>query len=902
MPNYGEEIIHIEDEMCNSYMQYAMSTIVSRALPNAYDGCKPVQRRVFHVMNENKFYHNSPYRKSARIVGDVIGKYHPHGESAVYEAMARMAQNFTMNAPLIDGQGNFGSMDGDPPAAMRYTEARLTQLACVGLLADIDKETVDFQNNYDNSQKEPKILPVAFPNLLVNGCTGVAVGMATNIPPHNLGEVINACVLYLEKDGDISIEEIMKIIPGPDFPTGGIVLGFKGLNDAYLHGKGIILVRSRTHIENLSSNKQSIIITEVPYQVNKARMIENIVELVNSKRIEGISDVRDETDRTGVRVVIELKKDTNPDILLRQLFSYSNMQISFGINTLALHDNKPILMSIKKAIGIFVSSRYNIVQKRTEHLLNKARSKCHALVGLCIAVSNINEVIILIKNAKDNKEAIEKLMIRSWSAEKIAPLLKIIREDHNLLNNNSYKLTETQTKAILEMKLSKLVNLEYDRLIANINELSHDIMHYQLILDDPKKMKELIKSELIEIHNKFATPRRTTIDKIEYNSDIEELIAKEDIIITITIDGYIKRVPLDSYKAQNRGGKGKSGHNIKTGDEISQIFKANTHTTILFFSTTGRVYKIKAYKLPPGDLGSRGRAIINMLPIEKDEKIATTLIFPEKDNNNETNLIFVTANGGVRRNKVSLFEYIPSNGKTAIKLKNDTLIDVKSCNDDDQIFIATTNGNCIRFEVSNLRIMQSRTSTGVRAIKLNNNNKVVSIAILNTDSVDTNTKMEFLKIPAEDRIKLANNTISPEKIITKYDANIDSNKLLSLAKQEKFILTVTSNGFGKCSSVYEYRITNRGGVGIANIASSKRNGTIIDSFPVSYSDEIVIITNNGTLIRMFVNKIRITSRNTQGVVLIKAAKNKTNNVVSVASIADENSLEVSTDDVSSVNS
>lgn len=878
--NQQNIIVPIEKEMCNSYMQYAMSTIISRALPNAYDGCKPVQRRIFHVMNENRYYYNTPYRKSARIIGDVIGKYHPHGEVAVYEAMARMAQDFTMNVLLIDGQGNFGSMDGDPPAAMRYTEARLTQLAQIGLMTDIDKETVDFQDNYDSSQKEPIVLPVAFPNLLVNGCTGVAVGMATNIPPHNLGEVINACIAYLDSNGEITIKEIMDILPGPDFPTGGIIVGHKGIESAYHTGRGIILVCSRTHVEEVARNKKNIIITEVPYQTNKAKLIENIVDLVNEKKIEGIADVRDETDRTGLRVVIELKKDTDSDVILKQLHTFSNMQVSFGINNLALYQNKPILMSIKKAIEVFVICRIEVVQKRSVYLLNKARSKCHTLIGLCIAVSNIDEVIRIIKAAKDISDAVKQLMSKEWNAEQVIPLLNIAQEDQNLVSGNVYKLTETQTKAILEMKLNKLVNLEYDKLVNNINELSVDINYYKEILDNEQKMKDLIKSELIEIREKFTTPRKTTIEKNEYTSNIEELIEKEDIIIMITIDGYIKRVPLSSYKEQNRGGKGRSVHNMKIGDEISKIFYANTHTNILFFSTTGRVYKIKAHKLPAGDHTSRGRAIINMLPLDSNEKIAATLVLPEEDK--EQNIIFITEKGNIRRNKISSFSHIPSNGKIAIRLEDDKLVTVVVCNDNEQIFIATANNRCIRFEVSAVRIMQSRISSGVRAIKLEKKDRVVSMAVLKAENIDIETRAEYLKIPVEDRIKIANDEIGVGELSERESYNISDEKILFLAKQEQFILTITSNGFGKCSSVYEYRITNRGGVGIINIAPSKRNGEVVSSFPVAYHDQVMLITSTGTLIRMATKNIRIISRNTQGVVLIKTASDC--NVVSVAPI------------------
>lgn len=872
-------LVDIKDEMQESYMQYAMSTIISRALPNAYDGCKPVQRRIFHVMNENKYYHNTPYRKSARIVGDVIGKYHPHGEVAVYESMARLAQTFTVNALLIDGQGNFGSMDGDPPAAMRYTETRLTQLALKGLLADIEKDTVNFQDNYDNSQKEPVVLPAAFPHLLVNGCAGVAVGMATNIPPHNLGEAIDVCIAYIRTNGKITINEIMAIMPGPDFPTGGAIIGRNGINLAYNTGKGIIIIRSKTHIEELARGKKNIIITEVPYQTNKAKLIENIIELVNNKKIEGISDVRDETDRTGLRVVIELKKDVAENVILNQLFDYSNMQISFGINIIALHENKPILMSIKKAIEIFVQCRIEVVKKRTVCLLNKTRSKCHTLVGLCVAVINIEKIIALIKSAKNTEDAINKLTSENWEAEKIIPLLKILKEDYNL-SENIYKFTENQTKAILEMRLNRLVNLEYDKLIVEINELSDAIKQYEELLSDENNIKNLIISELTEIKNKFSTPRKTSIEEFEYNVDIESLIEQEDIIITITIDGYIKRVPLSFYKSQNRGGKGRSGHSMKSGDEICKIFYADTHTSILFFSNTGKVYRTKAYKLPSGDLASRGRAIINMLPLDENEKITTTLILPEDGMNK--NIVFVTENGKIRRNKIDLFDYIPTNGKTAIKLEDDKLIDVVMCDDSAQIFIATSNGRCIRFEIDSIRTMQSRTSSGVTAISRNEKDKVVSVAIFETDNIDKETREEYLKIPVEERIWIAQDPSHINTIKINNYTNIDEKIIENMAIKEQFILTITDKGFGKCSSIYEYRITNRGGVGIANISLQEKTGNVIASLPVKNTDEIMLITDAGTLIRMNVQNIRITSRNTKGVILIKTDKNE--KVVSVTPI------------------
>ncbi len=896
--------VSIVSEVKKSYLDYAMSVIISRAIPDACDGLKPVHRRILYAMYEGSYDYNKPFKKSARIVGEVMGKYHPHGDAAIYESLVRMAQDFSLRLPLIDGQGNFGSIDDDPPAAMRYTESRLEKVAHT-MLEDLDKDTVDFMPNYDGSESEPRVMPARFPNLLVNGSGGIAVGMATNIPPHNLGEVIDGVLAYIDKN-DISIEELIEIIPGPDFPTGGIILGRGGYNSAARTGRGPVVMRGKHLIEKVTANKNAIIITEIPYQVNKAKLVEKIAELVKEKKIEGISDLRDESNRDGIRVVIELKKDAMEEVIVNQLYSYTVLQSNFGVNMLALNHGKPELMGLLDVIKAFSSFRENVVTRRTNFLLNKARDKTHILIGLAVAVGNIDEVVELIKSSKDTPEAREKLLVRSWPAETVSTIIKLVQDAGNIIKDGEFYFTETQARAILEMRLARLTGLEMDKINEELKKLAAEISEYLSLLSDRSKLLDLVKSELIEIKENYATPRRSTIEDSEYEMDIEDLIPKEDMVVVATLNGYIKRVALNSYRTQRRGGKGRSAMDVREEDIATDIFVANTHTPILFFSNKGKCYKMKAYKLPLGSPQAKGRALVNLLPIDQDEKISTILALPEDESTwQDLSIIFATSNGDVRRNSMDQFADIRSSGKIAMKLKGDeSLIGVNICTENDDVLLATKSGKCIRFPVEKLRVFQSRNSTGVRGIKLEEGNQVMSMSILTHANEDSETKEKFLKVNVNKRLEIGESLrfneelernpsedllVQPKKVPQVKAEGMSQEIIEKMAKDEEFIFTITENGFGKRTSAYEYRITNRGGVGITNIITSKRNGSVVASFPIECGDQAMIITDKGTLIRTEVGTVRITGRNTQGVTLIKTKDEK---VSSVARIANSGNKEV----------
>jgi DNA gyrase subunit A len=902
----GKDIqpVSLVSEMKKSYLDYAMSVIVARAIPDACDGLKPVHRRILYAMHEGNYDYNRPFKKSARIVGEVMGKYHPHGDSPIYESLVRMAQNFSMRVPLIDGQGNFGSIDDDPPAAMRYTESRLKKISHT-MLDDLDKDTVDFVPNYDGSEREPKVLPSRFPNLLVNGSGGIAVGMATNIPPHNLGEVIDACLAYIDNN-DVTIEEIIKIIPGPDFPTGGIILGRNGFDLAARSGRGSVVMRGCHKIEKKAGCKTAIIIEEIPYQVNKAKLVEKIAGLVKDKKIEGITDLRDESDRDGIRVVIELRRDAMEEVIINQLYNFTELQSNFSVNMLALNHGKPQLMGILEIIKIFTAFREEVTTRRTSFLLNKARDKTHILIGLAVAVANIDEIVELIKKSKDVSEAKEKLLAKAWPVGIVETIIKLVQDKGNIVKEGKFYFTEIQAKAILEMRLARLTGLEMEKISEELKALAAEISFYLELLANHEKMLALIKKELVEVKEQFATPRRSIIEDSEYEVDIEDLIPKEDMVVVGTMNGYIKRVALSAYRTQKRGGKGRSAMDVREEDVAVDIFVTNTHTPILFFSSKGKVYKLKTYKLPLGNPQARGRALVNLLPLEQDEKISTILALPENEESwKDLSIIFATSDGDVRRNSMDQFVDIRSSGKIAMKLNGEeALIGVNLCSANDDILLSTKDGKCIRFPVNKLRIFQSRNSTGVRGIKLEKDNKVIAMSVLKHANENSEEKEKYLKIDLEQRLKIREALLhnkrlqenshqdllaQPEEIPQIKSAGLPQSKIEEMTINEEFILTMTENGFGKRSSAYEYRITNRGGTGITNIITSKRNGAVVASFPIEAQDQVMIITNKGTLIRTEIRTVRITGRNTQGVTLIKT---KDETVVSVARIAHTGNKEV----------
>ncbi|WP_341764487.1 DNA topoisomerase (ATP-hydrolyzing) subunit A [Candidatus Tisiphia endosymbiont of Beris chalybata] len=883
--------ISIEEEMKGSYLDYAMSVIVSRAIPDVRDGLKPVHRRILYAMYEASYHFNKPYRKSARIVGDVMSKYHPHGDAAIYDSLVRMAQDFSLRLMLIDGQGNFGSMDGDPAAAMRYTESRLAKIAHT-LVEDIDQQTVDFIPNYDGSEQEPVVLPSMFPNLLVNGSNGIAVGMATNIPPHNLAEIIDACCLYVDNN-DIELLELLSVVKGPDFPTGGIVLGTSGIRAAYLTGRGSIVTRGRTEIEEISSNRQAIIITEIPYMVNKAKLVEKIAELVKEKRIEGISDLRDESNKAGIRVVIELKRDAVTEVVLNQIYSYTQLQTSFGVIMLALKDGLPKVMNLKEVIAAFINFREIVITRRTIYLLNKARDKAHILLGLTIAVSNIDEIIRIIKSSPDPVTAKEQIMSKTWDASNIMSLVKLVDDRAMHAVDGRCYFTESQAKAILEMRLQRLTAMEKNKLEKDLAELAQEITNYLTILGSREKLLEILKAELIRVKEEFATPRLTSIEIGDFEQDIEDLIQREEMVVTVTLGGYIKRVPLATYRAQKRGGKGRSGLSMRDEDITTQVFVGSTHTPMLFFSNIGQVYSLKLYKLPLGNPQSKGRPIVNILPLKEGEHISNIMPLPENQDEWDTlNIIFATSQGNIRRNDLSDFKRIQSNGKIAIRLDdNDRLINVKVCRDEDHVLLATKLGKAIRFPASSVRVFKSRTSDGVRGMKLGELDCVISMTILKGILVSMEERESYLSIPLEMRRAITDGKeFSPEEL----GVNLSKEQVLEMASSEEFILTVTENGFGKRSSAYEYRITNRGGSGIVNMDVSNKTGLVVAAMPVAMTDELMLITNNGKLIRCKLESVRITGRNTSGVILFKTENGE--KVVSASLIADNSEEELDKQD------
>ena len=871
--------VTIEDEMKRSYLDYAMSVIVSRALPDVRDGLKPVHRRILYAMKQAGFTSDKKHRKSAGIVGEVMGKYHPHGDSAIYDAMVRMAQDFSMRLQLVDGQGNFGSMDGDSAAAMRYTEARLTK-AAESMLADIDKDTVNFQPNYDESQQEPLVLPATFPNLLVNGAGGIAVGMATNIPPHNLGEVIDACLAYIDYP-EISIDELMEHVKGPDFPTGGLILGRSGIRAAYHTGRGSVVMRARTHFEDISRDRQAIIATEIPFQVNKARLVARIAEVFREKLVEGISDLRDESDRDGVRVVIELKRDAMAEVVLAQLFRHTPLQTSFGVNTLALNGGRPEQMTLKDIIVAFVAFREQVITRRTAFELRKARERAHVLAGLLVAISNIDAVIELIRAARDPAEAREALMARDWPAGTVEPFIRLIDDPGHDVVDGKYRLSELQARAILDLRLQRLTGLEQDKLAAETEELAGRIRDFIAILQSRERLLEVMRGELQAVRASFADERRTTLEESEFEHDIENLIQREDMVVTVTHTGYIKRVPLSTYRAQRRGGKGRAGMSTRDEDFVSKVFVASTHAPILFFSSLGMVYQMKVYRLPEGTPQSRGKALVNLLPLAAGETISTIMPLPEDETTwGDLNVMFATAAGNVRRNRLSDFVNIKANGKIAMKLdEGDRLVGVQTCSEDDDVLLSARNGMCIRFPVPEVRVFTGRTSTGVRGIRLGKDDEVISMSILHHAEIDMQIRDDYLRAAAALR-----RGAEDEGEAEPAPAKLSPEAFGELAQSEEFILTVTENGFGKRSSAYEYRITGRGGKGIANIEMTERNGPVIGAFPVLPNDQIMLVTDRGQLIRCPVHDIRIAGRKTQGVTLFRVESGE--RVVSVASMGE----------------
>ncbi len=860
---------------------------MSRALPDVRDGLKPVHRRILYSMHENGYDWNKPYRKSARIVGDVIGKYHPHGDTAIYDSMVRMAQDFSLRVPLVDGQGNFGSIDGDKAAAMRYTESRLAKVAHE-LLSDIDKDTVDFQDNYDNSEREPVVIPARFPNLLVNGAGGIAVGMATNIPPHNLGEVIDGCVALIENPA-IDLPSIMEIIPGPDFPTGGLIMGRSGIRSAYETGRGSVLMRGKVDIETIRGERQAIIVSEVPYQVNKASMIEKIAELVRDKRLEGISDIRDESDRTGYRVVIELKRDAVPDVVLNQLYRFTPLQTSFGCNMVALNGGKPEQLNLLDLLRAFVAFREEVVTRRTKFLLNKARVRAHVLVGLAIAVANIDEVIKLIRSAPDPATARTQLMERRWDASDIALLVQLIDDPRHKLNeDNTYYLSEEQARAILDLRLQRLTALGRDEISDELHKIGEEIKDYLDILSSRTRVMTIIKDELIAVRDEFSTPRRSQIVDGGFDMEDEDLIAREEMVVTVSHAGYIKRVPLDTYRAQRRGGKGRSGMSTKYEDFVTRLFVANTHTPILFFSSKGIVYKLKVWKLPLSAPQAKGKALINILPLEQGERITTIMPLPENEESwDNLDIMFATTRGTVRRNKLSDFVQVNRNGKIAMKLdEGDGIVGVDTCVEEATVLLTTGKGQAIRFPVTDIRVFTGRNSVGVRGVNLASGDEVISMSILNPSKAEPWERTAYLKRRRAELAAVSGEILEPVVESEEEDAGLvlSEQRYQELAEAEQFILTLSNNGFGKRTSSHEYRVSGRGGKGISAMVVNERNGNLISAFPVELEDQIMLVTDGGQLIRCPVAGIRQARRSTQGVTVFKTAKDE--KVVSVERISE----------------
>ena len=874
--------ISIEEEMRTSYLDYAMSVIVSRAIPDLRDGLKPVHRRILYAMHETGNTHEKAYRKSARPVGDVMGKYHPHGDSAIYDALVRMAQDFSMSLPLLDGQGNFGSMDGDNPAAMRYTEVRMDKPASA-LLEDIDKETVDFQDNYDGKDREPTVLPARFPNMLVNGAGGIAVGMATNIPPHNLGEVCEATLALIDNP-DLSSEQLIQYVPGPDFPTGGIMLGRSGARKAYLEGRGSVVIRSKTRVEEIRRDRYAIIVDEIPYQVNKATMIEKIAEAVRDKKIEGVAHVHDESDRNGVRVVVELKRDATPEVVLNQLFRFTPMQTYFGCNMLALNGGRPEQLTLRRFLTSFIDFREEVVARRTAYLLRKARERSHILCGLAVAVSNVDEVVATIRASADAAEARQKLMERRWPAGSIADYIRLIDDPtHTMNDDGTYNLSETQARAILELRLQRLTQIGVKEVTDELEELAAKIKEYLEILGSRDRIMEIIATELTAVKDQFAVPRRTEI--VEWSGDMmdEDLIEREDMVVTITSGGYIKRTALADFRAQKRGGKGLAGMQTKEEDVVTTLFVANTHDQLLFFTTDGMVYKLKTWRLPLGGRTAKGKAIVNILPIPQGVSIAAIMPVdvPEDDWAN-LQIFFATSAGDVRRNALSDFTNVKSNGKIAMKLPEGVeLVNARICSEDDDVMLVTDSGRAIRFTTTDVRVFKGRDSTGVRGIKLSGKDRVVSMSIIRHFEADPEERTAYLKM----RRAVAGVTDDGEGEEDAIEGSITQERYAEMSAAENLILTITSGGSGKLSSSHDYPVRGRGGMGVAAMDKAMRGGALVASFPVDMDDQIMLATSKGQSIRVPVDGISFRSRSAGGVRVFNTGKNE--EVVSVARIADQ---------------
>jgi DNA gyrase subunit A len=884
--------IAIEDELKKSYLDYAMSVIVSRALPDVRDGLKPVHRRILFSMNEQGHTPDRSYVKSARVVGDVMGKYHPHGDVAIYDTLVRMAQPFSMSLLLIDGQGNFGSVDNDPPAAMRYTECRLTK-AAMSILADLDKDTVDFKENYDGSEKEPSVLPSRIPNLLVNGGGGIAVGMATNIPPHNLGEVVDACVAFID-DPEIGLDALLDIVPGPDFPTGGEIIGRTGARNALMTGRGSVIMRGKAAVEEIRKDREAIIITAIPYQVNKAALVERIAELVREKRIEGVGDLRDESDRQGMRVVVELRRDASAEVVLNQLYRYTPLQTSFGVNMLALNRGRPQQMGLREVITAFIDFREEVVVRRIKFELGKARDRGHVLVGLAIAVANIDEVIHIIRSSKDPAEARERLVQRDWPAGDMMPLVELIADPRTqLVDGNRIRLTEEQARAILALTLARLTGLGRDEIFNEAAELAKAIAHHLDILSSREKIMAIVRAELIEVKEAFAVPRRTEIVEGDADVEDEDLIAREDVVITVTHSGYVKRTTLATYRTQHRGGKGRSGMSTKEEDAVTRVFSANTHTPMLFFSSGGKVYKLKVWRLPVGTPTSRGKAFINLMPIEPGESITSILPLPEDEATwDQYDVMFATRSGNVRRNKLSDFVQINRNGKIAMKLdEGDSIVGVGLCNaGHNDILLTTAAGRSIRFATEEVRVFAGRDSTGVRGVRLAEGDTVISMAILRSVEATPAERASYIKhsnamrraVSGEDELEDAAAPEEEDEIVG--EAALTPERIAELGAAEEFILTVSTEGFGKRTSAYEFRRTGRGGQGLLAQDLTRKGGRLAASFPVEEFDQILLVTDQGQLIRTPVSQVRIVGRNTSGVTIFRTAADE--HVVSVERLAD----------------
>ena len=891
-PIFHGPSVTIEHEMRTSYLDYAMSVIVSRAIPDLRDGLKPVHRRILYAMHETGNTHEKAYRKSARPVGDVMGQYHPHGDSAIYDALVRMAQDFSMSLPLLDGQGNFGSMDGDNPAAMRYTEVRMDKPAAY-LLADIDKETVDFQDNYDGKQQEPTVLPARFPNMLVNGAGGIAVGMATNIPPHNLGEVIDACLALID-DPDLTSEQLIDYVPGPDFPTGGIMLGRSGARKAYLEGRGSVVIRAKTRVEEIRKDRWAIVIDEIPYQVNKASMIEKIAEQVRDKKIEGISHVQDESDRNGVRVVVELKRDATAEVVMNQLYRFTPMQTYFGCNMLALNGGRPEQLTLRKFLSYFIDFREEVVARRTAYLLRKARERSHILCGLAVAVTNIDEVVATIRASADAAEAREKLMTRRWPAEDILPYIALIDDPtHTANDDGTYNLSEAQARAILELRLQRLTQIGVKEVTDELEELAGKIKEYLEILGSRERILGIISDELREVREQFAVPRRTEIVDWSGDMDDEDLIAREDMVVTVTSGGYIKRTPLADFRAQRRGGKGVSGMQTKEEDVVTNLFVANTHTQLLFFTTDGMVYKLKTWRLPQGARTAKGKAIVNILPIPTGVSIAAIMPVDRDEKDwDDLQVIFATSAGTVRRNKLSDFTNVKSNGKIAMKFEGEhegtTLINARIASNDDDVMLVTDAGRAIRFPATDVRVFNSRNSVGVRGIRLGEDDNLVSMSVIRHFEASSEERVAYLK---QRRLMagLTDDDSSDDEEEQVQAGQLSTERYAEMSAAEDLILTITAKGAGKVSSAHDYPVRGRGGMGVTAWTKAMAHGPIVACFPVEMSDQVMLATSKGQSIRVPVEGISFRSRSAGGVKVFSTGKNE--EVVSVAWIADQGNEE-----------